>query len=382
MAQGPVKKLRSERDRIERYGTDGTLPEETTKALLEWSAALHPEETAVQYVSPDGEATTFAIGTVETYLREMRKVAERAISNLLELDPKRFNAEIDAMHSGENPNVKSDGLAKRTLTVTQSAARTFVWYFDIADPEAIRIYNAPAESSHDESDVFTRDDIQALRAHVDGPRNRALLEMLLHTGQRISAIQGLRIKDIDTDNGWFSLNTDRGALKGADARGQRRPLLGAQQYLSERLDVHPLADDPDAYVFVGDPSHHYTNLDEPLCQGTIRRMLETTADLAGVDKPVNPHSFRHFWTTTMKQHYGLNDEELKMLLGHKREWNGLNRVYNHATDETVRENALRKLGEQDGRIAKPLTPDQCDNCDETLESHWTHCPVCGVAYGP
>lgn len=33
MAQGPVKKLDSERTRIERYGDDGTLPQETTDAL-------------------------------------------------------------------------------------------------------------------------------------------------------------------------------------------------------------------------------------------------------------------------------------------------------------------------------------------------------------
>jgi hypothetical protein len=35
MAQGPVKKLHSERTRIERYGDDGTLPRETTDALYE-----------------------------------------------------------------------------------------------------------------------------------------------------------------------------------------------------------------------------------------------------------------------------------------------------------------------------------------------------------
>jgi len=381
MAQGPVKKLQSERARIERYGTDGTLPVETTEALLEWSSALHPEEETVQYVSTRGEETDHAIGTVETYLREMRKVAERTLPNLLEVDADQFNVAIEEMRTGENPSVKSGGLTKKTLSVTQSAARTFFWYHDVLDPDEVVTYTPAIKSGHDEADLFTREDVQALRTHVEGQRNRALLEMLLNTGQRISAIQGLRVKDVDTDNGWFFLNTDRDGLKGADVRG-RRPLLGARQHLADWLDVHPLVDDPNAYVFVGDPDHHYTDIDQPLCQGTIRNMLQTTAELAAVDKPVNPHNFRHFWTTTMKQDYGLNDEEIKMLLGHKRTGNGVNSVYNHSRDSKLRSNTRRKIGTNDGHGPKPLTPDHCDTCEEQLESHWMCCPVCRTTYGP
>ena len=188
MAQGPVKKLNSERMRIERYGEDGTLPRETTEALLEWASALHPHETDFEYVTPDGEPKTLAISTVQSYLRSMRKVAERALPDLLETNPATFNDEIEAMQTGENPNVKDGGLAKTTLGLTQSAARTFFWYFDLADPNEIETYGELSAPKHDEDDVFSREDVLALRAHVEGSRNRAILELLLNTGQRISAI--------------------------------------------------------------------------------------------------------------------------------------------------------------------------------------------------
>lgn len=382
MAQEPEKKLRSERTRIETYGKDGTLPRETTDALLEWSSALHPEETEFEYVTPAGEQKQFAIHTVETYLREMRKVAERALPYLLDMDPSTFDAAIEAMRTGENPHVKDGGLTTETLSVTQSAARNFVWYFGIASPEEISVYTAVSDPMHDETDVLTQEDIEALRSHVEGARNRALLEMFLNTGQRISAIQGLRIRDVDTDAGWFSLNTERGGLKGAERRGQRRPLLGAAPFLNDWLDKHPRADNPDAYVFVGDPDHHYTKLDEPLCQGTIRQMLETTAERAGVDKPVNPHNFRHTWTTMMKQDYGLNDEEIKFLLGHIQSGNGMNRVYNHTTDTNLRANTMRKLREESDWTEGPLTPETCVTCSEDLDAEWLCCPFCGTAYGP
>jgi hypothetical protein len=135
MAQGPRTKLRNERSRIERYGEDGTLPRTTTEALIEWASALHPKESSHECVWPNGEEGEFAIGTVQYYLREMRKVAERAFPELLSVTPEQFNDEMEAMHEGTNPNVKDGGLAKTTLQVTQPAARCFFWYHDLGRPE-------------------------------------------------------------------------------------------------------------------------------------------------------------------------------------------------------------------------------------------------------
>lgn len=382
MAQDAAKKLQHELDRIRRYSEEGTLPEDTTEALLEWATALHPERNSHEYINQKGERSDFAIMTVGTYLREMRKVAERACPNLLELDAETFNEEIDAMNTGENPNVKAGGLAKTTLAVTQSAGRTFFWYFGIAHPKEVTVYKEKSDPKHDERDLFTREDVEALRTQVNGRRNRALLEMLLNTGQRISAIQGLRIKDVDADEGCFYLNTQRPGLKRAEKRGRKRPLFGAEKHVREWLNAHPFADRPEAYLFIGDPDHHKTKSDEPLCQGTIRRMLQRTAEQADVNKPVNPHNFRHFWVTMMKQDYNLNDEEIKLLMGHKRTGDGVNQIYNHSIDEKLRTTTERKAGCQKGTTEKPLTPDSCKDCGEELEDHWQLCPVCGSKYGP
>lgn len=377
-----MRKLHSERTRIERYGEDGTLPRATTDALLEWSSALHPNEPTHAFVWPDGEPGEFAIGTVQGYLREMRKVVERAFPELLTVEPAQFNDEMDAMHTGENPYVPEGGLAKTSLMKTQCAARTFFWYHGISPPDEIIVYGQPSEPKHDEADLLTRADVLALRAHVEGIRNRALLEMFLNTGQRISAIQGLRIMDVDVEHNAFYLNTEWEGLKGAEKRGRWRPLFGATPYLANWLDARPLGDDPDAYVFIGDLDHHYTKPDQPLCQNTTRRMLQFTANCANVKKPVNPHNFRHSWTTMMKQDYGLNDEEIKFLLGHGRRGNGVNVVYNHSTDERLRANAVRTIEAIGEPEPKPLTPEQCAVCDEAMDAHWIRCPVCETLYGP
>lgn len=188
MAQDPEKKLQHELDRLERYREEDALPEETVSALVEWAHALHPNEYESRNL--EGESSEFAVGTVETYLREMRKFAERARPELLSVTPKEFNEEIDAMRSGENDDVKDGGLAKTTLAITQSAGRAFYEYFDFGDPTEVNVYGESSDPKHDEDDLFTESDIRALRDSVEGKRNRAILEMLLNTGQRISEFRG------------------------------------------------------------------------------------------------------------------------------------------------------------------------------------------------
>lgn len=110
-------------------------------------------------------------------------------------------------------------------------------------------------------------------------------------------------------------------------------------------------------------------------------MLRLAAERSGVDKPVNPHNFRHYWTTIMKQDYGLNDEEIKYLMGHVRSGSGINSVYNHTTDSRLEENVDKKRDEK-REISKPLTPEECVECSEILKPHWKFCPICGTQYGP
>jgi len=78
--------------------------------------------------------------------------------------------------------------------------------------------------------MYTEDEVQALREAVDNARDRCMLELFLNTGQRIRAIQTLRVKDVDPEDGTtgsYYLNTDAEGLKGAAQNGSKRPLLGA-----------------------------------------------------------------------------------------------------------------------------------------------------------
>jgi len=97
-----------------------------------------------------------------------RTVAERALPELLAVEPAQFNAEMQAMNDGTNPNVETGGLAKTTLLTTHSAVRTFFWCHDICSPDELITFGQRSEPKHDETDLFTRADVQALTERTVG----------------------------------------------------------------------------------------------------------------------------------------------------------------------------------------------------------------------
>lgn len=106
---------------------------------------------------------------------------------------------------------------------------------------------SPEDTKLDERDVFTQDDLQNLRDSITHPRERPLFEMLVFTGQRITAPRTLRRRHVkpDEDNGIFYLNDDADGLKDAEKNGKKRPLLGAKKHVRKWLRKRP-KDDPDA----------------------------------------------------------------------------------------------------------------------------------------
>lgn len=130
----------------------------------------------------------------------------------------------DSIRDGTNPDVKDSGLADSTLRNVRKAARRFFrdgievdWWEDI------NIGGAP-ETNVTEDDIFVSEEVEALFDAARNSRDKALMAALLATGQRISALLSLRIRDVDLDGntGYIYLNEDALGLKGASGK---RPLL-------------------------------------------------------------------------------------------------------------------------------------------------------------
>jgi hypothetical protein len=227
--------------------------------------------------------------------------------------------------------------------------------------------------------MFTVEEVDAMRDAIGSPRERCLFELLAHTGQRIRAIQTLRIKDVDPKEGVFWLNDDADGLKGASGK---RPLLGASEYVYQWLEYHPTGE-PDDYLLTALPKHGGGGEPgEMLSQRTIQYHLTKIADEAGVDKDVHPHIFRHYFTTIAKRDYGMDDAHIKRLRGDAPGSNVMETTYRHLTDEDTIEHAQAKREGREPETESPLTPQVCPTCQTELSPDARACERCGTVFTP
>lgn len=380
MAKSKRGRYEQNRQNIEDRVEDGSMTPGDREYIFEFLDAKDPECGLVNDPDDSGKAD----GTLATYTYSLRRVATMSDVPLTDATAEDLNTLLDDMRHGRVDGVKDDGLTKGTAANYQKALRKFYEYHDDLgiEKEDIILYT-PENSAVDERDIFDKEDIQALRDAATHPRDRAMIDMLLYTGQRRSAILNLRIKDIDIEEGVFYLNEDAGDLKGANGK---RPLLYAEKAVREWLRSHPCNDDPDAYFITQKSpnmgSHDY-EMGSRIDGSTIHVKLKKIGEEAGVDKPVNAHNFRHTFVTICKRNYGMDNDTIKRLIGHDMSSTVMETTYAHLTDDDVINAAERATGIRDDEPESPMTPDICDNCDEPVPlDDAKACPSCGITFRP
>lgn len=304
---------------------------------------------------------------------DLRLSAERADTPLVDME----RADVDELlfeykHTHE--------MAEGTLRNYRKALRKFFRYHDREWAEDIKIGAIP-DRQVDADKTLTEDEINALRESADHPRNKALLEMLLDTGLRISAVGTLRVQDVQLNGraGAVTLNQEAVGRKGASGK---RPLTWSKPYVANWLDVHPQSDDPEAPLFhrITTPNGGWDDdEDGALCYYQLQKILKQIAEDAGVPREkVNPHNFRK---TAISQwiRQGFSEQEIK----HRATWVKDSRqfeTYSQVTDEEMNQQILAQYGlaEEETERNKPDIED-CPQCQTTLRGSPQFCPGCGLA---
>jgi len=386
MATEPRDRLEREKRKVRTLAEDGDITQGCCDRLLEYALAIDKNKVRHTLKDKHGNRTAVAVRSVEAYLRNLRILTESGV-DLLDATAKDVNNAIHTMHDEE-------GKSKTTLMAYQVAIQQFYQYHsDLeADPDGIEKYSERSDPKHDELDMFTEEEVSALRdacSQTGMPvRNRAFLELLIFTGQRQSALLTLRVKDVDMggERGYIYLNEDyndeHGGLKDALQRGRKRPVFGAQKYVRDWLEYHPDGDDPEAWLFVGDPNHWKTNTDDHWSRPSADQRLRQIGKEADVDKPVNAHNFRHYCATVLYRDYDLRKDTIRMLLGHREGSTTLEEIYSHVFDEDYIRRAEEKTGHREEEDKSPFTPETCPTCGELLSGGEKACSACGALFAP
>lgn len=146
---------------------------------------------------------------------------------------------------------------------------------------------------------FSDVEIDALRSACKNDKQRAIIEVLLSTGVRVTELSEMKVDDIDFSN--KTVNVQHG--KGDKQRFTYISSI-AIKYLKKYLETRKTESD---YLFC---NYRHTQLGA----GGIRSLLKTVGEIAAVEN-VHPHRFRRTFATNLSNR-GMNIQEIQKLLGH------------------------------------------------------------------
>lgn len=202
------------------------------------------------------------------------------------------------------------GVESAGISTIVFAMRTFLNYcsdfleLKVLDPKRIK---APKRLKR-EVIFLTKEEIEVFVSTIQtsiltGLRFRALVEVLLGTGMRISEALSLKRKDVDWEK-------KEAKIIGKGNKERRvffsnRALEWMAKYLEKRSDNHEFL-----FITTGSPPRALT-------KGDIWRFFGRHRKLAKIDKPLTPHILRHTVATNLLFN-GCPISHVKEILGHER----------------------------------------------------------------
>lgn len=166
-----------------------------------------------------------------------------------------------------------------------------------------------------------------------GLRNRAMVQLMLGAGLRVSEVCALRGVDVDLQRGEVRVNEGKGGKDrvvpvAAETRGWLQAWAGKR----EALGLNGRAP-----FFVGIREGPTGQGNREKGQGLGVRYVQTLvarlAAAAGIEKRVSPHTLRHTYATR-RLNEGFNVREVQTLLGHSNV--STTQVYTHVSPDELR----------------------------------------------
>lgn len=276
---------------------------------------------------------SLANNTIEAYLSDINKLLDFFELHQFDLAPQ----EVKTNHL-ENFIlwINGMGLGARSQARLLSALKTFYKYLlieDIVREDPTELLEGP-RLSRKIPEVLTYEEIQAMLGAIDlsyahGVRNKAMLETLYACGLRVSELINLRLSNLYLDIGFVKVigkgNKERIIPIGEEAikhigfylNGIRRSMM----------NIHP---DHINFLFLN-------RRGKKLSRVMIFMIIKELAQLAGIEKTVSPHTFRHSFATHLIEG-GADLKAVQDMLGHESILT--TEIYTHLDTEFLRETVL------------------------------------------
>ncbi|MDO4249946.1 MAG: site-specific tyrosine recombinase [Moraxella sp.] len=160
--------------------------------------------------------------------------------------------------------------------------------------------------------TLSEDEITRLLSTPDtsttlGLRDKAMFEVLYACGLRVSELVALEFDCLNLNAGWLSIT----------GKGGKTRLVPLGQYASEALSDYLAARHLLVPVGKGDCQAVFlTEQGGYMTRHNFWHLVKKYANLAGILKPISPHTLRHAFATHLVNH-GADLRSVQLLLGHR-----------------------------------------------------------------
>jgi len=219
-------------------------------------------------------------------------------------------------------------------------------------PEEVKWIKTTIKKSNNEdlpNEVYTIDEINKLIEISENPRDKAFVSLLYESGCRISELLNIKIKDINFQQDYALLNI-------MGKTGNREvPISKSIPLLKAWLNYHLDKNNKESYLF-------------PMEYRNSVKILKKLFEIAKIDKPYNPHQFRHSRATELAQN--LTEAQMKQFFGWTQS-SDMASVYIHLTGKDlipklITQNKTKKCLKCG--FANPVDLKFCSSCLSPLDS--------------
>jgi integrase/recombinase XerD len=157
-----------------------------------------------------------------------------------------------------------------------------------------------------------------------GLRDKALIEVLYSGGLRVSELCGLRVMDIQLDQGCLRC-IGKGNKERLVPLGKNALAVVEEYFKTARPTLQGEGSSP--YLFLNRRGH-------PLSRMAVWKLLVEYGKAAGIRKPLKPHMLRHSFATHLLDR-GADLRSVQMMLGHADI--STTQIYTHVVEERLKQ---------------------------------------------
>lgn len=271
---------------------------------------------------------SLSANTVEAYLKDIAKLADFLgnSASLIHVTPitlETFFAQL-----------RDVGIHARSQARILSGITSFFRFLvleEVLETDPTDYIDAPTIGRH-LPEVLSVDEIDSIIQGVDvskreGQRNRAMLETLYSCGLRVSELIGLKLSHCYANEEYIQVEGKGGKQRLVPI--SRRALDEIDRWMIDRSEW-PVGKGQEDYVFLNRNGFGLT-------RSMVFRIVKYQAGMAGIQRTISPHTFRHSFATHLLEG-GANLRVIQQMLGH--ESIQTTEIYTHMDKTFLREQIL------------------------------------------